>query len=62
MRATLVTPVIGVGRRGGRRWVYLDAGVYTGLVETLGEAIRYHLQHHSQRGCPRPGRARGTDL
>jgi ornithine decarboxylase len=39
----LVTRVIGVSWRGGRRWVYLDAGVYTGLVETLGEAIRYRL-------------------
>lgn len=25
------------------RWVYLDAGVFNGLVETLGEAIRYRL-------------------
>ena len=39
----LVTRVVGVTWRGGRRWVYLDAGVYTGLVETLGEAIRYRL-------------------
>lgn len=39
----LVTRVIGVTARGGRRWVYLDAGVYTGLVETLGEAIRYRI-------------------
>ena len=39
----LVTRVIGVSWRGGRRWIYLDAGVYTGLVETLGEAIRYRL-------------------
>ena len=30
--------------RGGRRWVYLDAGVYSGLVETLGESIRYRLR------------------
>ena len=40
----LVTRVIGVSWRGGRRWIYLDAGVYTGLVETLGEAIRYRLR------------------
>ncbi len=26
------------------RWVYLDAGVYTGLVEALGEAIRYPIR------------------
>ena len=41
---TLVTTVIAVVHRGGRRWVYLDAGVFTGLVETLGEAIRYRLR------------------
>lgn len=41
---TLVARVLGVTWRGGRRWVYLDVGVYTGLVETLGEAIRYHLE------------------
>lgn len=41
---TLVSTVLGVTRRGGRRWVYLDAGVYSGLVEALGEAIRYRLR------------------
>ena len=41
---TLVAEVLSVTSRGGRRWVYLDAGVYTGLVETLEEAIRYRLQ------------------
>jgi ornithine decarboxylase len=40
---TLVAEVLGVTWRGGRRWVYLDVGIYTGLVETLGEAIRYRL-------------------
>lgn len=40
---TLVSTVIGVVRRGDARWVYLDAGVFTGLVETLDEAIRYRL-------------------
>lgn len=40
---TLVSSVIGVVDRGGVRWVFLDAGVFTGLVETLGEAIRYRL-------------------
>lgn len=39
----LVASVIGVVDRGGRRWVYLDAGVFTGLVETLEEAIRYRV-------------------
>jgi ornithine decarboxylase len=41
---TLVSTVIGVVHRGGVRWVFLDAGVFTGLVETLDEAIRYRLQ------------------
>jgi ornithine decarboxylase len=40
---TLVSTVIGVIERAGVRWVFLDAGVFTGLVETLGEAIRYRL-------------------
>jgi ornithine decarboxylase len=39
----LTSEVVGVSWRGGRRWVYVDVGVYTGLVETLGEAIRYRL-------------------
>jgi ornithine decarboxylase len=48
---TLVSSVIGVVDRGGVRWVYLDAGVFTGLVETLGEAIRYRLST-SADGAP----------
>jgi ornithine decarboxylase len=39
----LVTTVVGVLHRAGTRWVFLDAGVFTGLVETLDEAIRYPL-------------------
>ncbi len=41
---TLVSSVIGVIDRDDVRWVFLDAGVFTGLVETLGEAIRYRLR------------------
>ena len=41
---TVVTSVVGVVDRGGTRWVFLDAGVFTGLVETLDEAIRYRLE------------------
>jgi ornithine decarboxylase len=40
---TLVTTVIGIAERYGQRWVFLDAGVFTGLVETLDEAIRYRI-------------------
>ncbi len=39
----LVTTVVAVLHRAGTRWVYLDAGVFTGLVETLDEAIHYPL-------------------
>jgi len=28
----------------GRRWVYVDVGLFNGLTETLGEAIRYRLR------------------
>ena len=41
----LVATVIGVVQRAQTRWVFLDAGVFTGLVETLEEAIRYPLNH-----------------
>jgi ornithine decarboxylase len=40
---TVVASVIGVVDRGGDRWVFLDAGVFSGLVETLDEAIRYRI-------------------
>ncbi|GAB3590256.1 type III PLP-dependent enzyme [Angustibacter peucedani] len=41
---TLDTEVVLVSDRAGTRWVYLDAGVFTGLVETVGEAIRYRVE------------------
>ncbi len=40
---TVVASVIGIVERAGQRWVFLDAGVFTGLVETLDEAIRYRI-------------------
>ena len=40
---TLVAEVIGITWRDGRRWVTVDAGVFSGLVEALGEEIRYRL-------------------
>ena len=42
----LRTEVVLVARKSysdPERWVYLDAGVFGGLAETLGEAIRYRL-------------------
>ncbi len=41
---TLVATVVATLHRDGVRWVFLDAGVFTGLVETMDEAIRYRLQ------------------
>ncbi|MFC6006897.1 type III PLP-dependent enzyme [Angustibacter luteus] len=41
---TLDTEVVLVSERSGVPWVYLDAGVFTGLVETVGEAIRYRIE------------------
>lgn len=40
---TVVTSVVEVVPRGGARWVFLDAGVFTGMVECLDEAIVYRL-------------------
>ena len=51
---TLVSTVVAVVRRGGARWVYLDAGVFTGLVETLDEAIRYRLRTSADGGPTGP--------
>ena len=39
----LETEVLLVAERGQARWVYLDAGLFTGLVETIGETIRYRV-------------------
>jgi ornithine decarboxylase len=50
----LVATVIGVCERGGRRWVYLDAGVFSGLVETLDEAIRYRISTSADGGATGP--------
>jgi ornithine decarboxylase len=41
----LHTEVVLVAERvPGERWVYLDCGVFGGLAETLGEAIRYRIR------------------
>jgi ornithine decarboxylase len=51
---TVVTSVVGVVDRGGARWVFVDAGVFTGLVETLDEAIRYRLETPGASGPTGP--------
>mgnify|MGYP005809813435 CR=1 FL=1 len=40
---TLACRVVGTARRRGKRWVYLDAGVFGGLVEA-SEAFRYPIR------------------
>lgn len=40
---SVVTTVIGTADRDGTRWAYLDAGVYSGLLEADGEVTRYPL-------------------
>lgn len=51
---TLVSSVVAVLWRGDTRWVFLDAGVFTGLVETLDEAIRYRLRTSADGGATGP--------
>ena len=51
---TVVTRVIGVLRRGDVRWVYVDGGVFSGLMETLGEAIRYRVDTPGVEGPTEP--------
>jgi ornithine decarboxylase len=43
---TLETEVVLVSERAGRRWVYVDVGLFSGLAETMGEAIRYRITAH----------------
>ena len=50
----VVTTVVAVLHRGDTRWVYLDAGVFTGMVETLDEAIRYRLATSADGGPTGP--------
>jgi ornithine decarboxylase len=40
----LESEVVLVAERDGVRWVYLDVGVFTGMVEALGEAVRYRIE------------------
>ena len=44
------TEVVLVARRQGRRWVYLDIGLFGGLAEALGEAITYRIGWLGDRG------------
>lgn len=41
-------------RRGEHRWVYIDCGMFGGLAETMGEAIRYRVCAPSRCGAMTP--------
>ncbi|MGH2389255.1 MAG: type III PLP-dependent enzyme [Chloroflexota bacterium] len=56
--AALVTTVLGTAVRGGRRYVYLDSGVFNGLHETL-EGIAYGVY---REGDLLAGRGASTSL
>jgi ornithine decarboxylase len=56
---TLDTEVVLVTERAGRRWVYVDVGLFSGLAETMGEAIRYRISAHR---AGRPLRGRRADV
>ncbi|HEY1798650.1 MAG TPA: type III PLP-dependent enzyme, partial [Stellaceae bacterium] len=37
-----------------RRWVYLDAGKFNGLAETMDESIKYRIEIPGRSGAPAP--------
>jgi ornithine decarboxylase len=45
----LVTRIVGMATRSGARWVYLDLGVYNGLMETTG-GIEYDYHSLDREG------------
>ena len=42
------------GDGGGKRWVYLDAGKFNGLAETMGESIKYRIEAPGRAGPTGP--------
>ena len=50
----LETEVVLVAERDGVRWVFLDAGLFTGLVEAIDESIRFRIEVHRD-GAPLGG-------
>ena len=56
----LESEVVLVSERAGSRWVYLDVGLFTGLVEAYDESISYRIEVHAgRRTAGRAGRRRG---
>jgi ornithine decarboxylase len=39
---------------GGKRWVYLDAGKFNGLAETMDESIKYRIETPGRAGATGP--------
>jgi len=52
--ATVILVAENEDREGDHRWVYLDIGRYSGLAETLDEAIRYPMIVDGRNGAPVP--------
>jgi ornithine decarboxylase len=50
----LESEVVLVAERAGVRWVYLDVGLFSGLVEAYGEGIVYRIEAYRNR-TPLPG-------
>jgi ornithine decarboxylase len=50
----LVTRVVGVIRRGGIRWVHLDAGAVTGAVDTVDEPVGLRIETSADGGPTGP--------
>ncbi len=54
----LVSDVVLVSRKSRTdltRWVYLDVGLFRGLIETVGESIKYPLYTEKMEGNPEMG-------
>jgi len=56
----LVSEVVLISRKNNTalyRWVYLDAGVFNGLIETLNESIKYPIITDKDEECKKYGEA-----
>jgi len=56
----LVSEVVLISRKNNTalyRWVYLDAGVFNGLIETLNESIKYAITTDKDEECKKYGEA-----
>jgi ornithine decarboxylase len=54
----LVSEVVLISRKSRtdlNRWVYLDVGLFQGLMETMGESIKYPIYMEKLEGSPQTG-------